>query len=77
MKTPTKQRHMSLSSQTVSNNENVCAVAYIVPDLLIASFGKESILNRLLVPGLLGRPQTVADKICVIPGGLRTPAWIG
>ena len=24
MKTPTKQRHMSLSSQPVSNNENVC-----------------------------------------------------
>ena len=38
MKTPTKQRHTSLSSQTVSNNENVYAVAYIVLDLRIASF---------------------------------------
>ena len=57
---------MSLSSQTVSNNENVCAVAYIVPDPLIASLsfqtrGKESVLNRLLVAGLLGHPQAAAD----------------
>ena len=32
MKTPTKQRHTSLSSQLVTNNKNVCAVAYIIPD---------------------------------------------
>ena len=57
---------MSLSSQTVSNNENVCAVAYIVPDPLIALFyfptrGKQSVLSRLLVPGFLRRPQAAAD----------------
>ena len=48
------------------NTESVCAVAYIVPDTPIASFwfqarGKESVLNRYLVPGHLGHPQTVAD----------------
>ena len=35
---PLQNRHTSLSSQPVSNNENVCAVADIVPDPLIASF---------------------------------------
>ena len=44
MKTPTKQRHTSLSSQPVSNNENVCAVAYIVPDAR-KTVGSQSVLS--------------------------------
>ena len=87
MKTPTKQRHTSLSSQPVSNNENVCVVAYIVPGPLIASFqfltsGKQSALNRFLVPGLLdaGLDRLGSASLCrglvpdpdlLVPGHLR------
>ena len=59
-------RLLTVKFATSLNTESVCVVAYIVPDPLIASFwfqahGKESVLNRYLVPGLLGCPQTITD----------------